>query len=259
MTLMELMIASSIMVMAVLAVASLADATQSAASYANGHNEVVAQARMIAARIKRTVEGATTSGEFPGFIVISTEVDGEWFPDALVVWHPDGDAVDPEGLPRANELIIYSPHPIFCNTLVEITLPSNTNIVPDVSDTTSWQSELITAQLSTNSKRVVLTRQLRICTTTNETLPTTYTPKRRGGIRFESRLRPSAEEWTLLKDGSLDWDDMAWVQDIHSKETGLRQAWLRFEMQLLPDDVVGGESVPFFGSAAVYYEIRRPE
>ena len=258
MTLVELMVASSIMVLVVAAVASLGNATQSAASYSNGQNEVVEQARMIAARIKRTVEGATASDEFPGFIVIATTVDGQRFPDSLVIWRPEGDAVDPDGLPRANELIIYTPHPLFPNTLVEITLPGNTQIVPDVSDTASWQSQLLSAQLSPSSKQVVLTRQLRVCPTTGEMLPGGYTPKLRGAIRFESRLRPAEEERTYYEAGTLNWDEMAWPQDIHSSETGLRQAWLRFEFQLEPDDVVGGESVPFFGSAALYYQMKRP-
>ena len=258
MTLMELLLASSIMAMTVAAVASLGSATQSAASYSNGHNEVVEQARMISARIRRTVEEATASDEFPGFIVISTTVDGNQYPDALVVWHPDGAAVDPNGLPRVDELVIYAPHPAFPNTLVEITMPGYTQVVPAVTDTTAWQTGLLTAQLGTNGKQVVLTRQLRICTTTGEVLPDVYSPKRRGAIRFESRLRPSEDEWTKLLDGNLDWNHMAWVQDIHSAETGLRQAWLRFEMQLLPKDVVGEVPVPFYGSAALYYEMKRP-
>lgn len=256
---MELLIASSIMAMTVAAMASLGSATQSAAGYANGHNEVVEQARMIAARIKRTVEEATASDEFPGFVVISTTVDGVQYPDALVVWHPDGAAADPDGLPRFGELVIYAPHPAFPNTLVEISMPGVTQAVPAVSDTTAWQTELLTAQLGTVAKQIVLTRQLRICTTGNETLPAGYSPKRRGAIRFESRLRPSQEEWALLEDGSLDWDLMAWVQDIHSAETGLRQAWLRFELQLSPNDVVGEVPVPFFGSATLYYDMKRPD
>ncbi|MEA1950891.1 MAG: prepilin-type N-terminal cleavage/methylation domain-containing protein, partial [Planctomycetota bacterium] len=80
MTLVELLLASSIMVLAVAAIASLGNATQTGANYSNGHNEIVEQARMIAARIKRTVEGATTSDEFPGFIVIGATVDGHRFP-----------------------------------------------------------------------------------------------------------------------------------------------------------------------------------
>ncbi len=258
MTLMELLIASSIMAMAVVAITSLGSATQSAASYSNGHNEVVEQARMIAARIKRTVEGATASDEFPGFIVIATTLAGQRFPDSLIVWRPEGDAVAPDGLPRANELVIYTPHPLFPNTLVEITLPGDVQIVPDVSDKASWKSQLLSAQLSPSSKQVVLTRQMRVCTTTEENIPGGSNPNRRGVIRFESRLRPSAEEWTFYEAATLNWDEMAWVQDIHSAETGLRQAWLRFEFQLIPDDVVGGESVPFFGSAALYHEMKRP-
>ncbi len=258
MSLVELLLASAIMAMAVVAMASLGSAAQSAASYSNGHNEVVEQARMIAARIERTVEGATASDEFPGFIVIAATVDGRRFPDALVVWRPEGDAVDAHGLPRADELVIYSPHPIFPNTLVEITLPADNRVMPAVSDTASWRAELLSAQLNPGSKQAVLSRQLRVCTTTGETLPDGFSPNRRGAIRFESRLRPSAEEWAFYEAATLNWDEMAWAQGIHSGETGLRQAWLRFEFQLVAEDVAGGESVPFFGSAALYYQMKRP-
>ncbi|MBN2296432.1 MAG: prepilin-type N-terminal cleavage/methylation domain-containing protein [Pirellulales bacterium] len=258
MTLVELLLASSIMLLAVAAITSLSNATQSGATYTNGHTEIVEQARMISARIKRTVEGATSSDKFPGFIIIDFNIDGHRFPDSLIVWHPEGGAVNPDGLPRVNELVVYSAHPIYTNTLVEVTLPGNTQTVPEISDIATWRSELLSALLDSASRQVVLTRQLRSCTTNGEILSETYTPRRRGAIRFESRLRPSAEEMAHYQAGTLDWDEMTWVQSIQSSETGLRQAWLRFEFQLVPKNVDRAEAVPFFGSAALYYHLKRP-
>ena len=70
MTLIELLLASSIMVLAVAAIASLGSAAQSAAAYGDAHGSVVEQGRMITSRIARTVEEATANENFPGFIVI---------------------------------------------------------------------------------------------------------------------------------------------------------------------------------------------
>jgi len=54
-----------------------------------------------------------------------------------------------------------------------------------------------------------------------------------------------------------------WVQDIHGPNTGLRQAWCRFELQLTPgedsraSDPNGDTAIPFFGSGAIYYQLER--
>jgi prepilin-type N-terminal cleavage/methylation domain-containing protein len=257
MTLVELLLASSIMALAVAAIASLGSAAQSAAAYGGAHGSVVEQGRMISGRIARTVEEATFNENFPGFIVISSTVDGGRYPDALAVWRGGCDPNDSGGdprLPLKEELVIYTPHPIFVNTLVELTMPGNAASVPAISDTAAWQTLLLTAQLGASSKQIVLTRQLRVCTTNGEVLPVGYNQRRRGAVRFESRLRPSEAELD-----TLDWDEMAWPQSIHSAETGLRQAWLRFELQLMPEGTVGAEAVPFFGSASLYYDMKRPE
>ena len=258
MTLVELLVASSIMALAVAAIASLGSAAQSSAAYGNAHGSAVEQGRMITSRIARTVEEATVNDKFPGFIVISNTVDGERYPDALVVWHPDGAAADPDGWPRKDELVIYTPHPIFVNTLVELTMPDNAATVPEISDTAAWQTLLLSAQLGASSKQTVLTRQLRVCTTNGAVIPVGYNPQRRGAVRFESRLRPSEKELASYTAAELDWEQMTWPQNIHSSETGLRQAWLSFEIQIMPEGVAGAEAVPFFGSASLYYDIKRP-
>ena len=76
MSLVELLIASSIMALTVAAIASLGSASQSAADYGISHGGVVEQGRMITNRIARSVEEAMSNENFPGFVVISTLVDG---------------------------------------------------------------------------------------------------------------------------------------------------------------------------------------
>ena len=75
-------------------------------------------------------------------------------------------------------------------------------------------------------------------------------------------LRPDDAQWTQFKAGTLAWKDLYWVQGLFGPQVGLRQAWLRTELQLLPggtwvsNDPASQRAIPFFGSAAVYYEMR---
>jgi hypothetical protein len=83
----------------------------------------------------------------------------------------------------------------------------------------------------------------------------------RGVIRFETRLRPSAAEWSEYQGGSRNWADMSWAQSIYSADTGLRQAWCSYELQFVPrgKSRSGADSaalaLPAFGSAAIYYTL----
>jgi hypothetical protein len=85
----------------------------------------------------------------------------------------------------------------------------------------------------------------------------------RAAVRFEALIRPSAQQLANYRGGSITWDAISWVQGVYGSQTGLRQSWVRFELQLIPaednhprDDVEARVAV-FFGSAAVYYEIRK--
>jgi hypothetical protein len=46
---------------------------------------------------------------------------------------------------------------------------------------------------------------------------------------------------------------------MYSSTSGMRQSWLRIEMQLLPglnsEDTTGQAAIPFLGSAALYYNL----
>jgi hypothetical protein len=205
------------------------------------------------------VEEATTSGQFPGFLVVpSIEGSGE-YPETLVIWHPSGLAADPEGLPRFNELVIYSPSLNAPNQLLEITVPTDNRTVPDVSNLAQWRSELNTIRGGSRSQSQVLTSLLRTCSAPGGSGNT----QRRGALRFSARLRPSEAEWTAYKEGTADWADLPWVQGVFGSQTGLRQASLQIELQLMPGTtpIVAHENthvaVPFFGSAALVYPLER--
>ena len=78
----------------------------------------------------------------------------------------------------------------------------------------------------------------------------------RGAVRFEVLLRPSDSQWN---DDTISWEKLPWVQGIYGSQTGLRQAWVRIELQLMTGEPPAAGAVdrraviPCFGSAALYY------
>ncbi len=248
----------SIVAMIVGTLGALARGVQEGYIYTEGHGTATQHARVALERIAATVREATASPEFPGALVVSSEEAGWEFPDTLVVWHPEGDPVDGDGLPRFNELVIYCPDPYTPSHLVEMTFPSDTSTVPPADATAQWESAI--ESLKTNSYRqsIMLTDLLRTVQ-----VESTLASSERGSAWFAVRRRPSADEWEDYQAGSADWEDLAWVQGIHGTESGLSQTSVRIELQLMPGDRAAEDSdgpaspIPFFGSAALYYELPR--
>lgn len=267
MTLLELLIAISIMVIVVGTLGSLAKGVQEGYQYSEGHAAATQHARVALDRIVRTVSEAVASEQFPGVLVVTEEAGQWWFPDTLVVWRPDGEPVDPDGLPRYGELVVFCPYPAEPNRLVEITVPGDMRPVPPPEDAGQWAAaiEAIKAGAdveavdnSGSQSTVTLTELMRVCPVAEGSLS-----QRRGAVRFQRRLRPSQGQWTAYREGGLDWGELAWVQGTYGPGTGLRQVWLRIELQLIPSEEAAGNHradgrpVPFFGSAALHYEMHR--
>jgi len=254
----ELLIAVSIMVMLAGTLAALGQAVQQGFEYCEGYGEATQHARVVLDRIQRTVNEATANEQFPGFLVVGDQV-GVWdYPEVLVVWHPTGMPADPQGLPRFNELVIYCPDWYLPNRLVEITVPGDTRTVPAPTDLAAWRSELAAIRKAADRQSVVLTDLVRTAV-----VPAAVDSSVRGAVRFASRLRPSKEQWEEYQAGTRSWEGLSWVQWIYGPQTGLRQAWVRIEIQLMPgeswvaNDTSRYQPLPFFGSAAVYYELHR--
>lgn len=264
-TLLELLLAISIMVIIAGALGALAKTVELSSEYGEGHGEVTQHARVVLERMTRTVNEAAANERFSGFLVVPQRV-GMWpFPDTLVVWHPPRIATNPKGLPRNpeglpcyDELVIYCPDPASPNQFLEITLPNDTRTVPAAHDEAAWASELALIKTSTTACKVVLTGLLR-----TGLLPEARPALRLGMVRFASRLRPSQEQWDKYQQGDLTWDQLPWAQGMYGSRTGLRQAWLRIELQMMPgetaaaNDPGGQQAIPFFGSAAVYYHLQK--
>src|SRR5690606_15388313 len=131
-------------------------------------------------------------------------VAGEYFPDVLVVWNPTGAAVDPEGKPRVNELVVYRYHPSQRHTLIELRDPGNVSIAPDVSDTSTWRSTVDAMLASKTHTEVVLTDMLRVAALNGAN--GLNGSGRRGCVRFQLTLRPSQDDWDQYKSGTLAWE-----------------------------------------------------
>ncbi len=255
MTLLELLIALSIMVGIVGTLGVLAKGVEDAFEYVEGHGTATQHARVAMDRIARTVREATANDQFPGVLVVDTQVGAWRFPDTLAVWHPTGEPADPDGLPRYNELVIYCPDPSAPNRLVEITVADDARTVS--ANASGWMANIESIKNSNAARIVKLTELVRTASVSNAA-----DASQRAAIRFETRLRPSDTQWQDYENGDTDWEDLPWVQGIYGSQTGLRQVWLRTELQLIPGiDTAAAASaqqtIPFFGSAALYYEMHK--
>ena len=259
MTLVELTIAMTIMAMVVGTLGGLARTVQQSFEYTQGYGTATQHARVLLDRIAQNVCQATASEEFPGCIVVDEIVDSYRYPDTLVVWRPSGTVADPTDLPRYNELVIYCPDPNIPNQFVEMTAPSDTRTVPPAGDGSAWRTALDALKNNDATEIVVLSDLLRAASTSGADANSL-----RGAVRFETRLRPSATDWADYQAGAVAWDNLPWVQGIYGTQTGLRQVWVRTELQLTPSEQwissnpEAAWAIPYFGSTALYYELPHP-
>jgi len=264
-TLPELLLSIALMSLVALAMAALSTAVRSTRSYAEGQGTAAQHARVVLARIRGAVEKASATADFPGMAVLGTQVGSYNFPDTLVVWKPAGGVpLNASGPPLFSELVIFCPDARAPFRLVEITVPTDTRATPALSDTAAWQSEIAAIKTSTAATKTVLTDLLRVAdagTTSTTSKTTALTQQLRGAVRFRLVVRPSQADWANYKNGTLAWNSLPWVQDIRGTETGLRQSWLRTELQLVSETTTTATAntaaIPFFGSAALYYELKK--
>ncbi len=255
-TLMELLLSVAILSMIAAAMATVTHGVRNTSDFTEGVGTVAQHARVNLDRIARMVREATANEQFPGAAVFATTISGFRYSDTLVVWHPTGTAAAPTGLPQFREIVVYTPHATLPNQLMEITAPSDTRSVPQVSDTTTWATELANMRASTTNRQVLLTDRLRVDQAASGTT------NRRGAIRFELELRPSSTSFASYRAGTATWDSMAWPQSFYGSTTGLRQVWVRTEMQLNPGSTVTANAaadliIPFFGSSSMYYQLSK--
>jgi Tfp pilus assembly protein PilW len=260
-TLVELLVAMMIMLMVVGTLGALTRTVQQGFEYCDGYGIATQYARVILDRIAQNVSQATANDQFPGCIVVADNVNSFRYPDTLVVWRPTGAPANPAGLPLYNELVIYCPNPAAPNQFVEMTAPTNAQTVPAATDQAGWQTALATLKTNPNTKSIVLTTLLRTCSTNASG---NSTQNLRGDVRFETRLLPSTTDWANFNAGTVTWMNLPWVQGIYGSKAGLRQVWMRVELQLIPgttwieSNLAAAQPMPFYGSAALYYQLNHP-
>lgn len=229
----------------------VASAVRTSNAYCSGHTQAAQHARVTLSRLERNIGLATANENFPGCRVFTTTVSGATFPDTLVVWKPLTTAVAPSGLPRVNELLLYTFNPSTPGQLLEIRDLTNTATVPAATATSSWNT-LVSSLLSSNTAtRSVLTTRLR-------TAKPTAVANSRGAIRFLMLAAPTDAQWAAYRVGTTAWDDLDWPLDRYGSTTGSRMVALQIEMQMdASDGVVSGNVLPFFGSATYSYQLSR--
>ena len=266
-TLVEVIIATTVMAMTALALATLADAVRITDQHVAGQGTATQHARVVTDHINRVVRQAWATEQFPGVVVFADEVTDWRFPDTVVVWYPDPELTDssnnllhadgtpanPDGLPLIRELVIFCPNPSNPAELLQITVPDDATEVP--ADTASLEAEIDLIKADTSATRVVLTDLIHVGEVTE--VAANARGRLRAAVRFEVEYRPSENDWAQYKAGNIAWNALEWPQSIYGNDSGLRQVWLRTELQLDSQDGQNSQSytIPFFGSAAVYYQL----
>jgi type II secretory pathway pseudopilin PulG len=256
MTLLELMIAMTIMAIMCGVLGSLAITVQMQSQHSQSHGEAVQHARVALDRMQRAMTEATNSQSFPGFFVVYDTVSGYKLPDTIVVWRPTGKPANPSGLPLWKEVVVFGPDPDAPNRLLEVTNPGDARTVPALTDLSSWRTEVAAMKRANTATKTELTPLLRTAD-----LSAGGTPNLRAALRFDTRLRPDDTQWSEYQLGTRTWENLDWVQSIYGTKTGLRQNWCCIELQLQPKsevdlDITNSQSVlTFFGSAATYQKM----
>ncbi|MBC8356511.1 MAG: type II secretion system protein [Planctomycetes bacterium] len=260
-TLVELLMVSAVMAILATTLAALASTVQVANQQQFGRGLAVQHGQVAIERMERAIQDAHANEQFPGFIIITETVGGSTYPDTLVVWKPDGEPTAPTGMPRVNELVVFTPASDDPTRLVEIRDSSNNSQVPALSNNAEWQYLIDmlknSASYGVESNIAVLTDLLRVAAATSQV---GGPAGKRGCVRFEQALRPSDAQWQAYKAGSTSWGSLPWAQGIYGATVGQRQALCRIELQLRPGDIDSHEkqlAIPFLGSGAIYYQLER--
>lgn len=251
-TLPELLASVLILALIAASLGGVASAVRTSTAYCSGRTQAAQHARVTLARLESNIAGVTANENFPGCRVFSTTVSGYTFPDTLVIWKPLTTAVAPTGLPRVNELLLYTFNPSAVNELIEIRETANTAAVPDAAATSSWNTLISTLLSSNSATRTVLTTRL-------HTAKPGVANNARGCVRFLMLAAPTDTQWASYRAGTTAWGALDWPLDRYGSTSGSRMIALQIELQMDASDgtVAAGNVLPFFGSAQYSYQLSR--
>jgi hypothetical protein len=255
----ELLVASTIMVLIATGMASLATTVHSTNGYSHGRIVAAQHARVALDRIEHALEHAAASEQFPVCLVVSEQAGSQELPQTLVVWSPDGAAANPTGLPLISELVLFAPDPAQPAHLVEFRAPSNLGTVPAASDVAGWRTLTDSIKASLTSEKIVITDCLRTAPLSGPWTQSLTATELRGVVRFRRLVAPSEQEWSQYKAGTRTWPNLSWPLDSFRQTTGTRAVACQTELQIVTGNMAAASStaVPFFGSVLRTYELTR--
>lgn len=253
-TLIELLLAIGALTMCIVALGMMARAVEISSEFNQGYGLAALHAQVTFDRISRAVAGAASNASYAGTWVTQATVGSWTFPDTLVVWRPtSGTPANPQGAPLANELVLFCPDPGAPKQLVEITVPADSRALPLPTNASTFKSFIDGLKTESGVQKTLLTDLMRTATDSSNTL--------RGCVRFVVTMNPSDAEINSYRAGTTPWASVPWAQGIWSPNLGMRQVWVRSELQLMPAGIwlvtktSAQQPVPFFGSAAYCYEV----
>jgi prepilin-type N-terminal cleavage/methylation domain-containing protein len=255
----ELLIASAIMVLIAGGMGTLAMTVHTANDYSRGRIVSAQHARVALDRIEQAIDRGQASEQFPLCLVVSEQVGSQELPQTLVVWLPLAAAIEANGMPHVNELVVFAPDPSQPRNLVEFRASGDTSQAPAISNVAAWRTLVDGLKTSQTTERVVITDQLRTAPLSGPWTQTLTASQLRGVVRFRRIVAPSVQEWSQYKAGTRDWDELAWPLGSFRTASGTRTVVCQTELQVVSGDMAAAEStaVPFFGSALRTYELAR--
>jgi hypothetical protein len=258
-TLAELLVASTIMVLIAGAMATLAMAVHAANSHCRGQVLAAQHARVALDRIEQALRRAYANEAFPGCLVVSEPVAGDELPQALVVWAPAASPAAPAGLPRISELVLFAPDPAAPHRLLEIRAPTEHDPAPAPDQASSWRTLVDRLRSSQTAEKQRLTDRLRTAPLSGEWDADLLPGQLRGVVRFRRIVAPTEQEWAEYRGGTRSWHDIAWPLDSFRASSGTRVVVCHTELHVVAGNMSSPSStaLPFFGSASVAYELPR--
>jgi hypothetical protein len=251
-TLVELMLSVTILSFTVAALGMMSRAVEISSEYNQGYGTATQHARVTFDRLDRATNQAYSNSSWPGVWVTEDTAGTYNFPDTLVVWRPSGTPTNPQGAPVVSELVLFCPNPSATNQLLEITLPGDSRTLPSPSNTATFKSFIDGLKTASGANTVLLTNLIHTATVSGFAQP-------RAAVRFVVTLSPTDAQMATYP--SVQWENLPWPQGICSPTMGLRQVWVRTELQLMPGgtwtvtNTAGEQAVPYFGSSAFCYAV----
>jgi hypothetical protein len=258
-TLAELLIATTILLLIATAVGMLAAAVHGANAYCQGYLFAGQHARVALSRIEQTLRRTYANEQFPGWLVVSEVAGSQELPQTLVVWAPSSAPANPAGRPLVKELVLFSPNPARPNELLEIRDPTNTALAPDASNTSAWRTLTESLRNRQTASRIVLTNRLRTAPLVGEWQESLTAAELRGLVRFRRLIAPTEQALSQYRAGLRSWEDLDWPLDRYGPTSGTRCVVCQTELQVTTSSVASAQAtaLPFYGSFYFTYELAR--